>query len=466
MANTVIQIKYSTATASPSTLNIGELAYSYNSGNLFVGNTTSNGAIVIGGSFFTNLVSQATSSNTASAIVRRDVNGNFSASQISANLDGNALTATRWQTARNIGVTGDATGNVSVDGTAAAAIPLVLQNTGVTSGTYGGTTVVPVFTVDSKGRLTSVTNASISAASTVNAAGNTGTGTFTSTLNVKGGGSGGITTNFVDADDTFLVSVDSTVVRTSGGTISGDLSVTGNFTVSGTQTIVNTNTVQTNDSLIKLAANNTVSDVLDIGFYGVANTGVTPTYHGLVRQAAGNFFLFKNLVADPTGNVLASNSVTAQNTATLRANITGGTVSSLAAAIAIADGGTNATSFTTGPIIYFDGTKQASLANVSAVAGTYDAATTFTAFSSDAYGRVTGVTASNIAISAAQIVSGNLGVARGGTGNTTFTANGVIFAGITSTSPLLSVASSTEGHLLTINNTGLPSFQMLSGGTF
>lgn len=465
MANTVIQIKYSTATASPSTLNIGELAYSYNSGNLFVGNTTSNGAVVIGGSFFTNLVSQATSSNTASAIVRRDVNGNFSASQISANLDGNALTATKWQTARNIGVTGDATGNVSVDGTAAAAIPLVLQNTGVTANNYGGAGFYPVFTVDSKGRITSAANIALSSGS-VTAAGNTGTGSFTSTLNVKGGGGApgsGITTNFSDSDDTFYVSVDSTVLRTTGNQlVAGDLSISGNLFVTGTQTYVNTSTLQVSDSLIKLAANNT-GDTLDIGFYGQYSS---TNYTGLLRQAAGNYFLFKNIVADPTGNVLVANSLTAQNTATLRANITGGTVSSLAAAIGIADGGTNATSFTTGPIIYFDGTKQASLANVSAVAGTYDAATTFTAFSSDAYGRVTGVTASNIAISAAQIVSGNLGVARGGTGNTTFTANGVIFAGITSTSPLLSVASSTEGHVLQINTTGIPTFAHLSGGTF
>jgi hypothetical protein len=32
--------------------------------------------------------------------------------------------------------------------------------------------------------------------------------------------------------------------------------------------------------------------------------------------------------------------------------------------------------------------------------------------------------------------------------------------------PLQSASSSTEGHILTINNSGVPTFSMLSGGTF
>lgn len=59
-----------------------------------------------------------------------------------------------------------------------------------------------------------------------------------------------------------------TKLSSSGGTIAGNLSVTGNLVISGVTTTVNTNTVETGDSLIKLAANNTVSDILDIGFYG------------------------------------------------------------------------------------------------------------------------------------------------------------------------------------------------------
>lgn len=63
----------------------------------------------------------ATSTNTASKIVARDSNGNFSAGTITANLtgsvSGNATTATRLQTARNInGVAFDGTVDITVPG--------------------------------------------------------------------------------------------------------------------------------------------------------------------------------------------------------------------------------------------------------------------------------------------------------------------------------------------------------------
>lgn len=452
MANTVIQIKYSTVTAAPTSLANGELAYSYvGGGNLFIGNANSTGVIT-----------------------------------------------------------------------------LPVGNTGVIAGSYGGSANIPTFTVDTKGRLSFAGNVAISSGS-VSAAGNTGSGTYSGSMNVKGGGSGGITTNFNDTDDTFYVSVDSTVIRTTGTqTIGGDLTVSGNFTVTGTQTIVNSTTVSANDSLIKLANNNITGDTLDIGFYGVANTGTAPTYHGLVRRAAGNFFLFKNLPNDPTGNVLQAADVTAGNTATLRANLTGGTVSSLAAAIGIADGGTNQTSFTSGQYIIFDGTRLTSIANSGVTAGTYGNTSFHPVITVDAYGRITSATNTAIAIDTSAITSGTLGVARGGTGlntyttgdllyasgtttlanladvatgntlisggigaapswgkvgltthvsgtlgvgnggtgATSFSANGVIYGGLTSTSPLLSVASATEGHILQINTSGIPTFGYLQGGTF
>jgi hypothetical protein len=594
MANTVIQLKYSNSTATPSSLTTGEVAYSNNSNKLFVG--LSSGAIVaVGGSYYTGLVDAATDANTVSTIVKRDASGIFSATAVKASLFGNANTAAVWQTARTIGVSGDANGTVSIDGSANANIPLTLGSTGVSAGTYGGATQVPTFVVDSKGRITSAANVALS--TTFNFAGNTGTGTTSTggTLTIVGTNGGGITTTFTDATDTFGVAVDATVVRTSGAqSIAGDLSVTGNLIINGTTTTVNTSTVTTSDSLIKLANNNTAGDTVDIGFYGTYNaTG--QKYAGLVRQAGSNFFLFKDLTTDPTANTLAAGSLTVANTATLRANITGGTVSGLASAIAVGDGGTGATTFTGGGILIgngtgavsslanstytltgglsaantisaltvdaygrvtaatgvaiaigagqitsgtlpiarggtnqttftagqrlvYDGASLASQANTSTTvtgalsaantitsltyntygeltaftgaaiaidtaqitsgtiadarlptkgtAGTYANAAYVPVITTDAYGRVTAVTNTAIAIDTSQITSGILGVVRGGTGSSSYTANGVIFGGLTSTSPLLSVASSTEGHVLQINTSGIPSFAMLNGGTF
>lgn len=99
-------------------------------------------------------VEGATSANTALAIVKRDINGDFSAGIITADLEGNATTASRWQAARNLSFTGDATGTGSVDGSADVATAITLAETGVVDGEYGSATRSPVFTVDAKGRIT------------------------------------------------------------------------------------------------------------------------------------------------------------------------------------------------------------------------------------------------------------------------------------------------------------------------
>jgi hypothetical protein len=422
MANTVIQLKWSEASAVPTSLNVAEPAYSNTSGKLFIGQA-GNQVIAVGGRYYTELLENAASANTANTIVKRDTAGIFSATAIYASLYGNANTASTWATARTIGVSGDANGTVSIDGSANANIPLTLGSTGVSAGTYGGITQIPTFSVDAKGRITSAANVSIS--TTLNIAGDAGTDAValaTDTVTFKGGD--GITTAVTAANSTVIIDVDNTVVRTTGGTISGDLSVTGNLTITGTTTTVNTSTVTTTDSLIKLASNNTVGDVLDIGFYGQANTGSSVTYHGLVRQAAGNFFLFKGLVTDPTSNTLATGSLTAANTATLRANITGGTVSSLASAIAVADGGTGAGTFTGGAILIGNGTGALqTLANSTYTqTGVFNTAKTITSLTVDSYGRVTAASSGDISIGAGQIASGTLPIASGGTNQTSYTA--------------------------------------------
>jgi hypothetical protein len=428
MANTVIQLKWSEVSAVPTTLNVAEPAYSNTSGKLFIGQA-GNQVIAVGGRYYTQLLENAASANTANTIVKRDSAGIFSATAIYASLYGNANTASTWATARTIGVSGDANGTVSIDGSANANIPLTLGNSGVTAGSYGSVTQIPTFSVDAKGRITSAANVSIS--TTLNIAGDSGTDAValaSDTITFKGGD--GITSVVTPANTTVILDVDNTVVRTSGPqSIAGDLSVTGNLTITGTTTTVNTSTVTTTDSLIKLAANNTVGDVLDIGFYGTYNAS-GQKYAGLVRQAGSNFFLFKDLTTDPTSNTLATGSLTAANTATLRANITGGTVSSLASAIAVADGGTGATTFTGGAIVIGNGTGAlATLANTG-TAGTYGSASYLPVITTDTYGRVSAVTNTAIAIDASAVTTGTLPIARGGTNGTSFTSSQrVIFDG-------------------------------------
>ena len=100
MAQTIL-IKRSTSSSTPSALANGELAYSAQSNKLFIGRPGGGtGDIdVIGGKYYTDIITAATASNTASKLVLRDSSGNFSAGTITATLTGN--------------VTGNVTGNTS-----------------------------------------------------------------------------------------------------------------------------------------------------------------------------------------------------------------------------------------------------------------------------------------------------------------------------------------------------------------
>jgi len=450
MANTVIQLKYSESTATPASLNVAEPAYSNNSNKLFIG-LAGNQVVAIGGKYYTDIVDAATNVNTVSTLVKRDASGNFSAGTITAALSGNATTASAWQTARTIGVSGDANGTVSIDGSANANIPLTLGNSGVSAGGYGSVTQIPTFSVDSKGRITAAANVSIS--TSLSTAGDTGTDTValaTDTLTFKG--ADGITTNMVSANTTLMIDVDNTVIRTSGSqTISGDLAITGNLVISGNTITQDVETMKVEDSLIQLASNN-AADAVDIGFFGQYNDGTTK-YTTLFRDASdsGKYKLLTGGTTVPS----AANSVdpSTYSTATLVANITGGTVSGLSADIAVADGGTGAGTFTTGGIIMGNGTGALSvLANSTyTLTGGLAAANTLSSLTVDAYGRVTAATGVAIAIDTAAITSGTLAYARGGTGSTSYTTGALLVAGATGLTSLANSTYTLTGGLAAAN---------------
>ncbi len=141
-------------------------------------------------------------------------------------------------------------------------------------------------------------------------------GTNTTTINIGTGGTAGSTTNV----NIGTVSEKGTV------TVGNNLTVTGNLTVSGTTITANVDTVSIEDPLLFLANNNTSSDAVDIGFYGVYDTsGSQDLYCGFFRDATDNKFkLYVGSQSAPSGAVI-STSATGYATATLVANISGGT---------------------------------------------------------------------------------------------------------------------------------------------
>lgn len=78
---------------------------------------------------------------------------------------GNAATATRLATARQIAASGDATGTAPFDGSGNISIPLTLKSSGVAAGAYGDSVTIPTFSVDGKGIVTLAQNVAIRSAS-------------------------------------------------------------------------------------------------------------------------------------------------------------------------------------------------------------------------------------------------------------------------------------------------------------
>jgi hypothetical protein len=85
---------------------------------------------------------------------------------------GNASTATKWQTARDLSLTGDATATlVGVDGTANVSAALTFATVNANVGTFGNSVTVPTFTVNDKGLVTAASQTAIPIATAATTAG-------------------------------------------------------------------------------------------------------------------------------------------------------------------------------------------------------------------------------------------------------------------------------------------------------
>ncbi len=149
-------------------------------------------------------------------------------------------------------------------------------------------------------------------------------------------------------------------IKASDGTtaisLSGaDVTIAGNLTINGTTTTVNSVTVTVDDNLIKLADNNTANS-LDTGVFAKYVESSTDKFAGLFRDASDSnkFKLFVGLEVEPTTTVATGDASYVRGT--LEANLSGGTISNLASDLAVADGGTGASTFTANGVLYGNGT--------------------------------------------------------------------------------------------------------------
>jgi hypothetical protein len=395
----ILRIKRSEVSGNPAVLGAGELAYSALADNgsnggdrLYIGMGTETAGnavnrVVIGGKYFTDLVTAATPLNTASTLVRRDANGSIVVNVTGA-LTGNASTATAWQNARSIALTGDATATFTgVDGTSNLSTAITLATVNSNVGTFGSATAIPVVTVNAKGLVTAASTVNV--ATNLSIAGGTGSDTVSllnDTLTFAGGT--GVATTVTNNQVSFAIGqavaptdnvtfnnvtvngvFSSNDITATDVTVSGNAIITGNLTVQGTTTTVNSTTVAIADANITVAKDATTSAQADGAGLTVGGAGASFTY----TSVNDRWNLNKDLVVANVYGALQGNATTATTLQTART-------------IAI-----------TGDISYnsgnFDGsanvTAAATLATVNANVGSFGNATTVPNFTVNAKGLIT-----------------------------------------------------------------------------
>ena len=294
----IIRIKRSSVSGNPTTLGAGELAYSALADNgsnggdrLYIGmgtETAGNAAnhLVIGGTYFTDKLDHTLGVLTASSAILVDANKKIDDLLVdNLELNGNTLSTTNTNgdllltpngtgktvitnlyvgdTATSLAeyifdqVGGAVTGGTGITVTnsdAGNTSTVSITNTGVTAGSYGGNTAIPVLTINAQGQITEASTASIT--TSLGIAGDTGTDTIalaTDTLTFVGGTGITSTVNAVANSVTFDIdSTDATLTGTqtlTNKTLTSPVLTTpsigsGGFTVagstSGTTTVVAT----------------------------------------------------------------------------------------------------------------------------------------------------------------------------------------------------------------------------------
>lgn len=226
------------------------------------------------------------------------------------------------------------------------------------------------------------------------------------------------------------------------------------------------------------AQNNTITSVT-VDAYGRTTAATFSQISGLTVGQGGTgqstFTAGQVVLGNGTGGLVSQANVSSINTNVATSNtvnnittdvygrVTGFTQQEISG-LSVPQGGTGASTFTAGRMLVGNGNGAIqAIANVTyTLTGTLGAAKTITSLTVDAYGRVSAATASDIS---------GLTVTQGGTGASTFTANGIVFGSGTSAMGVTAAAGTSDqtwsNQILTVTNAGVPVWSSaLDGGQF
>jgi hypothetical protein len=316
--------------------------------NISLTSVNATGVITATGGFVGDLTGTATTATELETPRTFEITGDVVASPISFDGTGNvSLAATIQPNSVELGTdtfgdyvatiadSGDSDVVVNNSGTETAAVTLGLTTTGVTAGTYGSSTQIPTFTVDSRGRLTAASVVeSVGAALTV--AGDSGTETIdlsTETLTISGG------TNLTSsaASDTVTINLDNDISVTSIGV--SDINATGIVTATGGFVGNLTGIASTATQLETPRTFEITGDVVasPISFDGTGNVSLAATIQpNSVELGTDTFGDYVATIADSgDSDVVVNNSGTETAAVTLGLTTTGVTTGSYGSSIEI-----------------------------------------------------------------------------------------------------------------------------------
>jgi hypothetical protein len=121
------------------------------------------------------------------------------------------------------------------------------------------------------------------------------------------GGSNGYFVNLKVDSNTYInnsLTIAGNSTQVGNFTLTGNLNLTGSLIITGEATSVTTQSLAVEDSIITMAANNVLSDTLDIGFAGKYNNGAANVWTGLIRNATDKeFYFFQEYDTTPGNDV-------------------------------------------------------------------------------------------------------------------------------------------------------------------
>jgi hypothetical protein len=487
-SNTTIQIKRSLSNPQPSSLQVAELGYSYNSNTIFIGTPDGSGTIAIGGKSYLDLINLSfdvanaayTTANGAGTLAV--INLIFSTANSGYDTANSAYDVANAAFAKANSDVSDIQNYANTVGTAG--------NTYAESIGTSGNAYTVVVGASSNAWANAVGTAGNAYAVVVGAASNTWANTVGTSGNAYANLVGTSANNYAGfMANAANASADATYVKLTSAsqTITGDLAITGNIFFTGNAVIISANTLEVGDSLVYLAANNyTGTDTLPIGIIANYGNATAQNVHtGFIRNPANKeYYLFNGYDIEPgTNNQInfGSNNMT---TAVLNADLVTGNLWLGGANAIVWIGAAFDKANAANSLAYNTGIGANSYADsVGVAANSYAdsvgaAGNTYAEFvgaaansyadsvgaAANSYADGVGTAANTNAANASYLSTGTVDVTRGGTGVGSFTVNGILYGN--TTGPLNVTAAGTGGQVLQADGFGVPFFGMLDGGTF